>query len=368
MWKLDRYVIKQFLQTFFFGLLTFGMIFIIIDMIENLDDFIDRSVPYHIIIKYYIYFLPRIFSLMVPVAMLLASLFTTGKLSTTNELTIIKSSGVSLYRFMVPFIIVSLLTSAGMIAFDGWAVPKINALRLNLEREYLGKNIQSGGRYNLYFQDVGHRIIALDYFDEGSETARRVSVQEFDTHDPTVMNKRYDAATMIWRGDKVGWVLRNGFERMFLNDTNVAITKREIVSRFDSVVIGKLSVTPINILRMQQKPEEMELGDFKDYVERQRIAGSDISRLVVDYQGKIAFPFASFIVVLFGVPFASTKRRSGLSVQFGISLLICFIYMVCQKLSQVFGYNGDMEPVISAWLPNILFFITGCIVILRVKK
>lgn len=366
--KLDRYVVTQFILTFLFGLLAFAFIFILIDMIENLDDFIDQKVPTTIIMKYYVYFVPQILSLMVPVAMLLASLFTTGKLSTSNELTIMKSSGISLYRFMVPFVVVGFIVSVGMIVFDGWAEPKINALRLQLSREFLKKNLQRGARYNLYFQEEGNRIVAMDYFDEATATARRVTIQEFDATDLTKMTMRWDAESMLWNERSGEWTLRSVMKRKFSSDSTLPIRKREVMERFDSVLIGKLSVTPTNIKRMQQKPEEMELGDFRDYIERQRLAGSDISRLVVDYHGKIAFPFASFIVVLFGVPFASTKRRSGLSVQFGISLLICFVYLVCQKLSQVFGYNGDLQPVLAAWLPNMLFFLAGCFVIVHVKK
>lgn len=365
---LDRYVIREFLKTFLFALLAFSVIFIIIDMIENLDDFIDRNVPWNIILLYYTYFLPRIFSLMVPVAMLLAGLFTTGRLNTTNELTIIKTGGVSLARFMLPFVAAGLLMSGAMIAFDGWAVPRINAARLHLEREYLGKNIRMGGRYNLYFEESGGRILEMDYFDEASASARRVSLQQFDRRDPTMMLRRLDAEAMSWRPASGDWVLRKGLERRFAPDTTIAVTRRETVRPFDSLEIGPLTVTPVNILRMQQKPEEMEIGDFRDYIERQRASGGDIARLTVDYHGKIAFPFASFIVVLFGVPFAAAKRRSGLSVQFGISLLICFVYMVCQKVSQVFGYDGDMNPLLAAWLPNILFFLTGCAVILRARR
>ncbi len=182
------------------------------------------------------------------------------------------------------------------------------------------------------------------------------------------MRERFDAESMVWRSKSEEWTLCSGMKRTFSSDTTRPVTKREMITRFDSLDIGKLSVTPLNIKRMQEKPEEMELGDLREYIQRQQSAGSDVSRLTVDYHGKIAFPFASFIVVLFGVPFASTKRRSGLSVQFGISLLICFIYLVCQKLSQVFGYNGDMQPLLAAWLPNILFFLAGCGVILRVEK
>ncbi len=366
--KLDRYVAWQFIKSVLFAILAFSLIFILVDMIENLDDFIDQDVPAHIIVLYYAYFLPRIFSLMVPVAMLLAALFVVGKLSNNNEMTIIKCAGVSLYRFMLPLLAIGMLVSVLMLGFDGWLVPHINAGRLNLEREYLKKHRELGTRYNMFFQESENRILTMEYFDEGNATARRIKLQRFDPADPTVMLERLDGERMEWKEDSAVWVLYNAVRRDFRTDSTLPVQQREEVIDYDSLSLGKLVITPEVILRMQQKPEEMGLEDFRDYIERQRRAGSDIARLLVDYHGKIAFPFASVIVVFFGVPFASVKRRSGLAVQFGISILLLFIYLVSQKMSQIFGYNGNIHPLLAAWLPNLLFLLAGCIIMVRVQK
>ncbi len=364
---LDRHTALQFVKSTLFAMLAFCLLFIMVDMIENLDDFIDENVPAQIIFLYYVYFLPRILGLMAPVALLLASLFVVGRMSTTNELTVITCSGVSLYRFMLPFLLLGLLASGIMLGFDGWVVPRVNAARLHLEREYLKKHAQSGARYNLHFQDRDGRIVALEYFDESTSGARQVSVQRFDEKNPTRLIERYDAESMRWDEAAGIWRLFHGTRRILAAE-NGDIQKRESVFAFDSLNLGRLVLTPTMILRMQQKPEEMELGELRDYIERQRIAGSDINRLRVDYHGKVAFPFASLIVVFFGVPFASVKRRSGLSVQFGVSIFLCFTYLVSQKLSQVFGYNGSIPSLLAAWLPNMLFFLAGCFIMLRIRK
>ena len=366
--RLDRHLVIQFVKATLFALLAFSVIFILIDMVEKLDDFIDENVPAHVIGLYYAYFLPRIFNLMVPVAMLLAALFVVGKMSNTNEMTIIKCSGVSLYRFMIPLLIVGILASGGLLVFDGWMVPRINGLRLNLERTYLKRNLQTSGRYNLHVQDAKNRIVSLEHYDDNLGSARRVSLQEFSPADPTMLIRRWDAASMRWNPMREEWSMFHGITRTFAGPKAGKPTRGETVEMFDSLDIGRLVITPTVILRMQQKPEEMELGDFREYIERQRIAGSDIARLEVDYHGKIAFPFSAIIVILFAVPFASVKRRSGLSVQFGISVLICFTYLVGQKISQVFGYNGSLDPLLASWIPNLLFLVTGCIVMLRVRK
>ena len=366
--KLDRYVTRQFVKTVLFAILAFSLIFILVDMIENLDDFIDQDVPAHIIGLYYAYSLPRIFSLMVPVAMMLSALFVVGRLSNNNELTIIKCAGISLYRFMLPLLGIGLLVSMLMLGFDGWLVPHINAARLDLERDHLKKHRELGTRYNMFFQETGNRILTMEYFDEERQTARTVKLQRFDESDPTVMLDRIDAGRMEWKNDSRTWVAHHVVRRDFSSDSTLPVQQRERVQEYDSLALEGLAITPDIIIRMQQKPEEMGLEDFRDYIDRQRLAGSDIARLLVDYHGKIAFPFASLIVVFFGVPFASVKRRSGLAVQFGISIFLLFIYMVSQKLSQIFGYNGNIHPLLAAWFPNLLFFLAGCIIMARVQK
>ena len=106
--SVDRYVLKQFIVTAIFALVAFTVIFVVIDLMENLDDFLDRNATFGIIATYYLYFIPEILKLMLPVGMLLSALFTTGRLSTFSELTALKSSGMSLYRFMAPLLIFSL--------------------------------------------------------------------------------------------------------------------------------------------------------------------------------------------------------------------------------------------------------------------
>src|SRR5512135_1819201 len=108
---LDRYIIKQFVMTALFSLVAVLVVFIVIDAMEKLDDFIDRQAGWGIIAQYYLFFVPEIIKLIIPVAMLLASLFVTARLSTQNELTAMKSSGISLYRIMVPYMTVAFLVS-----------------------------------------------------------------------------------------------------------------------------------------------------------------------------------------------------------------------------------------------------------------
>ncbi len=359
--RFDRYVLRQFIITALFALLAITLIFIATNMMDNIDDFLDRHATVGMIALYYLYFTPEIIKLMIPVAMLLSALFTTGRLSTYNELIALKSSGVSLYRFMAPIVAMALLVTGFAIYFNGWIVPVANKKKLQIARIYFQKDIDFTAKNNMYIQDSRTRILSIGMFDDQRNIGYQVSIQDFNPSDLTVLADRYDAAEMQWDGATKTWTLVKGTARVFGPG-------RENLTTFNRLPIGALSFTPEDVRKKQERPEEMEYGDLKNFVENQQRAGHDASKWLVDLYGKVAFPFSSVIVVLFGVPFSSIKRRSGLGVELGIGVGICFLYMIFLQISQAFGYNGEMNPLLTAWLANIVFFAAALYVILKVPK
>lgn len=359
--RFDRYALGQFLVTGLFSLAAFTAIFLVIDLMENLDDFLDKAAPAGIIFTYYVYFMPEIIRLMLPVSVLLSALFTTGRLSTHNELTALKGGGVSLYRFMAPFLILAVLLSGFAVWFGGWVVPFTNQKKFAIARAYFHKYIDYTSRSNIFIQDSRDRILSIGIYDDTRSTALRVSVQEFDPADPTVMTARYDAFEMRWNDTSRTWTLLGGTERRFSGG-------KEVQSVFRGKTLAGVNFSPDDVRKKQQKPDEMDYNDLGAFIAHQQRAGQDASRWLVDYYGKIAFPFANLIVVIFGIPFAAVKRRSGVGVEFGIALAICFLYMIFLKVSQAFGYNGDMDPLLTAWLANLMFLAGGAVTLRLVPK
>lgn len=359
--KIDTYILKQFVNTTIFSLAAITILFIAINMMDNLDNFLDRHASIFMIATYYFYFSPEIIKLMTPVAMLLSSLFTTGRLSTFNELTALKSSGLSLYRFMAPILIFAFFVSAISVYFNGWVVPYANKKKLQIARQYFQKDIQFISKNNIFIQDTKTRILSIGIFDDTRNVANQVSIQDFDPNDPTIIVARYDAREMRWMPQTSTWELYYGTERLFT-------PSGEVTRPFITHSIGALNFTPDDIRKKQEKPEEMNYTDLGEFIRNQQRTGNDVSRWQVDYYGKIAFPFASIIVVLFGVPFSSVKRRSGLGMEFGLAIGISFLYMIFLHISQAFGYNGDLNPLLTAWLANIIFLLSGIYVLWRVPK
>lgn len=358
--KIDWYLLRQFTVTALFALLSVTIIFVVIDLMENLDDFLDRNATMTILATYYFYFIPEIIKLMIPVAMLLSALFTTSRLSTFNEVTALKASGLSLYRFMAPLLLFSMIITSIAIYFNGWVVPSANKQKFDIGRIYFQKNLNYFSKSNIFIQDSKTRIITIGMFDDQHNTAHHVSIQDFLQDDLTTISVRYDADQMQWNPQTGTWTLTKGTERQF--------THGEDIKWFASYSIGALNFTPDDLRKKQEKPDEMNYTDLGQFIRNQQRSGQEVAQWLVDYYSKISFPFANIIVVLFGVPFAFIKRRSGPGVAFGIACAICFLYMIFLQVSQAFGDNGDLHPLLTAWLANIIFLAAGIYNLWRVPK
>lgn len=354
---LDKYLIKQFLQTIIFGLIAFTIIFIVIDVMENLDDFIDQNVPTLQILHYYFVFAPDIIKLMTPVAVLFSALFTVGKASGLSELTAMRASGMSVYRFMIPFVITAFFISLFAIYFGGFVVPQANKTKIHIAQTYLKKGIQFSEN-DIYFQDSKTIIVSVGFFDPRTITANRVSIQEFDPNEITQMVSRIDASRLVYDTLSNNWLALNGVERFF-NGRN------QNVKFFDTMKLDYLNFRPDDITKKQRKTQEMNLDELAELISTQIKTGNDPTATQIEYHSRFSFALTSLIVVLFGLPLSVNKRKGSVAVQVGISILVTFIYLVFMKISEAFGKNGALDPLLTAWFANSLFIIAAVIITIK---
>jgi lipopolysaccharide export system permease protein len=358
--RFDRYLLKSFLSAAFFALLAFVVLFIVINMMEQLDDFIDKGASPVQIATYYLYYVPEITRLLIPVALLLASLFSVGKLATQNELTTMKASGMSVYRLILPILIASFAISLADVYFDAWVVPAANKQKFSFERRVLQRNVIAGVQDNIVFRESPTTMVSIQAFDPAHAVATNVSVDMFDANDPTIMTERYDSPLMRWDSVKSVWVLGSGMHRTFhsLHDSAWQVA---------NLPLPFIRSGPEELRKRQMRPDEMNFGELKEFIDREQRSGRNVALTQVEYYGKIAFPFASVIVVLFGAVLASERRRSGIAVQIGIALGVSFLYIAISKLAQTIGASTDLPPVIIAWFTNIVFLAAGVVNLVRVQ-
>lgn len=386
--RIDRYFTRQFVMTFAFAILAFVAIYVAVDLMEHINIFIDRDVKTGVVLRYYLYSLPDILHLVVPIAVLLASLFTIGRMDTSHELTAVRAAGRSMRRFALPLFVLAVLISGGMLYFDGWIVPVANKLRFGIDRQYMGGSL--GGTYiqgqrNLFLRVSPRVNLLIDYFEPANAEATLVTIERFDTlalmvtarikrttaSDASILLdssrgvrivERIDAQRMTYDSLRRKWILHNGVARNLTDP--MSISTEEFVQR-DA---PPLPITPSELNLSQQKYQELTVDELQDRIAQERMGGRDVDKLLVDYYARFSFPFAALIVSFFGIPFSSAQRKGGAAVRVAITALVSALYLVLTEVSKALTYQGDLPPLVTAWLANGVFGVVGLANLYRVER
>jgi lipopolysaccharide export system permease protein len=213
-------------------------------------------------------------------------------------------------------------------------------------------------------QESPTTLVAIRDFSLLHGKASGVSIEYFDPNNSTRLLKRIDAPMMTWDSVKHDWLLTGGKLRTITSDT-LAEQIRPLTPQESRI---EFTFTPTSLREREMKIDEMTNTEIARRIDLKKRSGQDVSRDEVDYYGRIAMSFTGLIVVLFGVPFASRKKRGGLSFEFSIAIFIAFIFLAFSKIAQTFGYSGETSPVIAAWLANVLFFIGSLFVVWKAQK
>ncbi len=330
----------------------------IIDLIEHLDKFMDRGVPFTVVVWYYVVFLPYMTKLLIPVASLLASLFTVGRLASTNEITAMRAAGQSAVAFIVPFLVLTMVISLGQVWFSGWVVPRANSAKLALEREAMkaGRDSQLN---NLRFRDHATRNVSIASYSEQHRTAYTVVVEEFGSVQQPRLQWKLEAPSMTW-DDSRGWVADSARRRTF-SASGAHVT-------WEYNVNVPFSIRHDQISQLQLTIDELTFDEVWDYIATLRAGGRDTRRQEIDFYAAWAFPFANLVVVLIAVPFASVRRKAGIAVNIAMALAFTFSYIAFSEIAKAVGTSLPVSAVIVGWFSNAVFFVFGLVMLFRLRR
>jgi lipopolysaccharide export system permease protein len=353
---LDRYVFFEFGKIFVMTALGFPILVNIIDLTDNLDKYLMQRLSPGRIALSYLYWLPDSMFMVLPAAVLFATVFSIGALTRHSEITAAKASGISFYRFIAPIFAGAVIaTIVGLIL--GELAPITNKKRLEILQS--DRVNLSSDRYNFaYAADRGrvYKIGALHLTTpsiDGMVIERKGNGPDYPSFVITANNARYSP--------KGGWVLQRGAMHL-IPDTlhNMTIT-------FDSLVDRHFSEAPKQLTLAQKAPADMgfrELGRFIRSMER---SGAEVNELRVERMLKIAIPVTCVVILLFGAPLATSTQRGGAAYGVGVSLGTTVIFLMLIQLTKGIGGKGMIPADLAAWLPSIIFGIVGVILFARVK-
>lgn len=355
---IDRYLLRRYIVSLIIAVGSIMLIALIVDLVEHLNEIVESAATVKDVILYYVYFLPWIYKVIIPAAVLMAGLFTIGLMARKNEILAMKSAGISLYRIALPLLVFSFVLSLFNFYFNEEVLPPAMAERLRIKQGKIKPqgSDQSSAIYNLSKQGEGGYIYHFEIFVPGTGEARNALVQRFDGDS---LRDSYRAEKMQYV--KSTWILYKGAHRIFKGD-------REIYQSFDTLALVGAKEKPGEFEKFRGNPDDMGYRELAGYIEALKKTGSPYVRELVNLKTKLSFPFTSFIVMFICVPMASNPRRSGVAVSFAFASLISLLYVVVFKVTQSLGYSGTLSPDIAAWSINIIFLLIGIVVFVRSHK
>lgn len=351
---LDSYVLKKFIATLIMSLLTMIFVYIIIDLFDNLNKFIDANMPLIGYIMYYTLKIPEIISQIFPIVVFMSLLFTLGNLTKYNEITAMMSSGISLMRISAPLIIMGVILSIGHFYFTESVVPYASRKHYEAKDYYLDKGAKFHRKMNEFVYQEKNSIVYISSFDSRTEIASGVSIQ--DIKEGTI-DFRLDAERMVYKNGK--WKLLNLTRRKFTADSTA-------YEKLDSLSIA-LDFEPKDIAEIELKPIEMGYFELGEYIEKKKELGADMTKWEVERTSKMSYSVITLILILIAIPLSTGRARSAASVNFGISVGIAFLYYLLIIMFKNWGAVGQLNVIVSSWAPNVIFGIIGLFLIGKAK-
>ena len=354
---LDRYVFSEFWKIFLMTALGFPLLIIIIDLTDNLDKYLNRQLPRSQIALSYLYFIPDSMFLVMPAAVLFATVFTIGGLTRHSEITAAKASGISFYK-LTRSIFFGAVFAAGLAIALGELVPITNSRRAELLEE---KKFQPGSdRYNFVFAAERGRVYKISSLNaekgklEGIEIERKGKGLDYPTYVLTADIGDYSA--------RRGWALTRGAIHVIPSDTLADVT-----FAFDSLHDRGMREAPTELMATPKAPQELGYRALSRYIAALERSGGDANELRVERALKLAVPITCIIIALFGAPLATSTQRGGAAYGIGISLATTVIFLMLIQLTKAVGGKGLIPPEVAAWMPNALFAMLGTVMLARVR-
>jgi lipopolysaccharide export system permease protein len=355
---LDRYVLRETLASLLAGLLFFVSVFVVVDVFEKIDTYLDNHVPVATVAAYYLMSIPGIALQVLPMAMLLSCLLALGQLGRTNELTAMRTAGLGPGRIAAPLIALAALLSGLAFVVNEVALPGLNARRLRLYRSEIKKETLQGSqvRTNMAYLGRDGRTFLIRSYNVAKEEMREVVIQE--VRENTLVG-RIDAETARWEGGR--WVFRNGYTRRFDR-------AGETAARFNELTIPGLAERPADFAEAEEDPKGLSYWELQHYIERLRQSGGRVQKYLVELYLKVSFPLTNLVVVVIGVALALRNRRGGLAIAFGLSVFISFVYYAFIRTGQALGHNGAVPPYLAAWMGDLAFGIVAAIMLFLAQR
>lgn len=356
--KLDNYILKKFLSTFFFSITLILMIFIVFDIKDKIQNFTSNHIPLNeIFYNYYLMFIPFYANFFSPLFTFISVIFLTSKMAQQSEFIAILSSGISFKRILRPYLIGAFLLSFSSLILNHFILPKAFKIKIAFEDKWINKNYKNND-HNIHRKIDVNRILYIENYDNLINTAYKVSIEDVIDNKQTYF---LSADFMKWDTLSKDWLLTNVSERKMITQNQLDTLKNQkpqykiFLNSYPTKKI-KIAFTPEDMKRYESKVETMTYFELNDYIIREKQKGSNLLQFYeVESYRRSSFPFATFILTIIGVSVSSKKVRGGVGLQIALGLLLSCIYIMLMYIFTTIATTGFSNVLLGVWTPNIIF-------------
>lgn len=352
-----RQILRQFVHNLGYTIVGALVLFSLVDLLDHMGSFVDNHATAGMIWRYYIYKSVWIIDTILPIAMLMATLFTIGTLARYLELTALFAAGWSLMSVCRPLIFCGIIATLFSLGWREFVLPEANS-RLNYvwEVEIHQNPDRIRPTRDIAITDSHGRLYYARRYDPNSSTITGLKIITLKN---AMVSERVDAEVATWDGQN--WTLRNGTRRVFHGDD-------ETITQFVKLVARDLDVDPQSFYQKRIRPEDMNIRQSLAYATMVQQSGGDPTAALVDIQFNAAFPWINLIVVLMGILLASGPRKTNIASGFGLTMLISFGYYLLMNFGKSLGHGGTIPPVPAAWAGNVVYAAVFAVMFVRARR
>ena len=359
---LDKYIFREVCKAFLFGICAFSAVFIGSGTLFKIAKYItDYGASLSAVVKVFVFGLPNVIMWTFPMSMLLATLLTFGRLSSSSEITAMKSCGIGFFRIATPAIILGFFVSIAAILFNEHVVPWANTAYRNVVYYEIQGNTGAKSQDHIVLKDIKdgqiQRLLYARRYDADSQSLQNVTLQEFN--DAGKVSHVENAEYAEYEGKE--WIMHNGM----LYD--ISDGESEHTLRFNTQVLP-INASPRQIVREQKDPEELTMKELKAQIRIMKTQYVDTNKLETELYQRITVPMASLIFALIGVPLGLQPTRNSSSAGFAMSVIIIFFYYALMTMANAIGRSGALSPMLAVWIPNIVGLIAGLFLIRKASR
>lgn len=358
--KIDLYIIRELLPSFFFGITTFTAILagstILIPLMSDASKW---GIPIQDVVKLFIYHLPSVIVFTFPMAMLLATVMAFGRLNSDLELTAFRSAGISFFRLVMPVMFVGLVVSLVTIVFNESIVPKATHSAENLVQTFKNKDTPTLKKnINLTEYDTeGRPLRILNVIEVENGHLKGVTILEYENGE---LVRAIKANSGQWLPGG-GWEFYDGIMHNF----TMSDKRKAILIEFKKEFIN-IKSNPIDLVGREKFIEEMSAKELRKHIDMRKSTGQKFGKELTRYHMRFSVPFASLIFAILGASVGVRPQRSTSAIGFGLSLLVIMIYYILLGISV--GIYEVVPPVLAAWIPNTVVGLVGLFMLLRASQ